>query len=197
MMLNLDAERQAREPWWFTVHDAVEAKRAADRRPAVRVRFAPIGRIALRAARRAAGEQYFSADLPDDENAPLPPELIEKAGDALSESLLMTGIIEWEGIGDKDGNPAPVTPDNLRLFLADPIRFERLDAEYVRPFILRELEKNGLSPSLNGISEGATQDRDTANRSARRARKAVASRTRKKATKAAPISKTNPKAKKV
>jgi len=195
-MLNLDAERDAQEPWWFTVHDAVEVEAEADRRPAVRVRFVPIGRIALRAARRAAGAQYLSADLPDDDNAPIPPELLELAGDALSESLLMAGITEWEGVGDRDGNPAPVTPDNLRLFLADPIRFERLDNAYVRPFVLRELEKNGLSPLLNGTSAGATQGTATANRSARRAKTDVAGRTRKKAKRAVPISKTSPRAKK-
>ncbi|WP_145201404.1 hypothetical protein [Sphingobium sp. B2] len=145
-MLNLATEKAAFEPWWFTLHDAI------GKTPAVRVLFAPIGRIALRAARRAAGEQCQGVDLPDDENASLPPELIEAAGDAMSESLLMSGIIDWEGVGDADGIKAPVTPDNLRLFLADPIRFERLDTAYVRPFVLRELEKNGLAASLPGTS---------------------------------------------
>lgn len=145
-MLNLDQEKAALEPWWFTVHEANGDL------PAVRVQFAPIGRIAMRAARRAAGEQYQGAELPDDENAPLPIELIEAAGDAMSESLLVTGIIAWEGVGDAAGDLAPVKPDNVRLFLADPLRFEKLDTAYVRPFVLRELEKNGLAASLPGIS---------------------------------------------
>lgn len=148
-MLDLDKERADQQPWWFTLREA------QDGLPAVRVLFAPIGRIALRGARRAAGEVYTDGNLPDDETAPLPPELIEAAGDALSESLLLSGIIDWEGVGDGKGNPVSVTADNLRLFLADPLRFERLDEAYVRPFVLRELEKNGLSPSPNGMSAGA------------------------------------------
>lgn len=160
-MLDLDAERAAQQPWWFTLHAAVGD------RPAVRVQFAPIGRIALRAARRAAGACYQGADLPDDDNAPLPLDLIEMAGDALSDSLLRSGIIDWEGVGDAAGEPVPLTDDNLRLLLADPSRFEALDAAYVRPFVERELEKNGLSPSPNGISAGAMPGQDIADPSAK------------------------------
>lgn len=161
-MLNLDVERAAQQPWWFTLVDAQGEDVAA-----VRVQFAPIGRIALRAARRAAGEVYREADLPEGDDAPLSTELLEAAGDALSDALLMAGIIAWEGVGDADGVSAPVTPDNVRLFLADPLRFEALDAAYVRPFILKELEKNGSSPLPNGISAGATPEKAIAGSSAK------------------------------
>ncbi|CCW20162.1 hypothetical protein EBBID32_45330 [Sphingobium indicum BiD32] len=184
-MLNLDAEKQALEPWWFT------DQAATGDLPAVEVRFVPIGRVALRNARRAAATAIGSA-LPDDDDAPLPIDLIEQAGDILSESLLMAGIDDWRGVGDSDGNPVTVTPERLAIFLADPIRFERLDEVYVRPFVMKELEKNGSSPLPNGISAGATQEVDIANRSARRSARAGAKQTRKKAAKkAAPIAKTN------
>ncbi|WP_300115254.1 hypothetical protein [Sphingobium sp.] len=182
-MMSLDAERKALEPWWHTVHEAHGDV------PAVRVQFAPIGRIALRAARRAAGDACHEMDLPEDEDAPLSPELMDLAGDALSESLLMSGIVAWEGVGDADGKPAPVTPDNLRLFLADPLRFDRLDEAYVRPFVLRELEKNGLSPSPNGISTGAMPVPITAAKSATPTGSAGASRKGK--AKAAPTGSTS------
>ncbi|MBA4092255.1 MAG: hypothetical protein C0494_16920 [Sphingobium sp.] len=183
-MLNLDAEKQALEPWWFTDQSATETL------PAVEVRFVPISRVALRMARRAAADA-IGAELPDDD-APLSSDLIERAGDVLSESLLMSGIDDWRGVGDAAGEPVPVKPDRLRIFLADPLRFERLDEAYVRPFVLRELEKNASSPSRNGISAGATQEKAIANRSARRSDKAVAKRSRKKAAKPALISKTKP-----
>lgn len=160
-MIDLDAERAGQQPWWFTLHAAT------DERPAVRVKFAPIGRIALRAARRAAGDVCHGMDLPEDENAPLPPELLDAAGDALSESLLMSGIVDWEGVGNAAGDPVPVTVETLTMFLADPLRFERLDDAYVRPFVVRELEKNGLSPSSTGMSTGAMPGRDIADRSAK------------------------------
>ena len=115
-MLNLDAERQAQQPWWFVV------QAAAGDSPAVEVEFVPIGRAALRAARRAAAEAVGAAMSEDeDESATLSPELVEIAGDVLSEHLLLTGIRAWRGVGDAEGALAPVTPDNLRLFLADPI----------------------------------------------------------------------------
>ena len=186
-MLNLDAEKQRLEPWWFTVQAAIGDLSA------VEVRFVPIGRVALRNARRAAAAAIGSA-LPDDDDAPLPNDLIEQAGDILSESLLMAGIDDWRGVGDSDGNPVMVSPERLAIFLADPIRFERLDEAYVRPFVMKELEKNGSSPLPNGISAGATQEVDIANRSARRIVRAGAKRTGKKAAKkAAPIAKTNSK----
>jgi hypothetical protein len=177
LAIDLEAEQDRSKPWWFTVYPPIEAEKEEDCRPAVRVLFAPIGRIALRAARRAAGEVYLGADLPEDENAPVPAELIEMAGDALSDSLLMAGIIEWEGVGIAD-TPVAVTPERLAQFLADPIRFERLDQAYVQPFVTRELEKNGLSLSLNGSSAGATA---TAGTSAAPTKRAGASRTKKKA----------------
>ncbi|MFC3442789.1 hypothetical protein ACFOKF_16570 [Sphingobium rhizovicinum] len=189
--VNIDAEKDALEPWWFTVEEAVTAKRKKDCLPAVEVLFDPIGRIALRAARRAAAQVWQGIDLPDDPMATLPTELIEQAGDALSEALLLTGIRAWKGVGDRHGNIAPVTEANLRIFLARPGRFEKLDAVYVRPFVLRELEKNASSLSPNGISAGATQEKATANRSARRSAKAGAKRSRKKAARPARTSNMN------
>lgn len=186
--IDLDDEQDRSKPWWFTLHPAINAETDEDCRPAVRVRFLPIGRIALRAARRAAGEIYLGADLPEDENAPVPADLIEKAGDALSECLLMAGIDAWEGVGVGD-TPVAVTPDRLRQFLADPIRFERLDQAYVQPFVVRELEKNGLSPSPSGSSAGAIP---IAGKSAKRIGKAGAKPQTPKAPRAARTRNTKP-----
>lgn len=174
----LDVRNERREPWWFTVHPAIDAPREEDKRPAVRVMFKPVDRIAVRAARRAAAEVYVAAALPDD--AIIPPDLIERAGDAMSLTLLMHGIIEWEGVGDEAGELAPLSleSDYLAAFLADPLRFEKLDLEYVRPWVLADLEKNGLSLSPNGISAGA--ESDIAGSSVRRGRRAAAAKTRKK-----------------
>ncbi|WP_336974172.1 hypothetical protein [Sphingobium aromaticiconvertens] len=176
--IDLEAEQDKSKPWWFTLYPAVEAEKDEDCRPAVRVQFQPIGRIALRAARRAAGAAYIGVELPEDENAPLPVELIEAAGDAMSEALLMAGIIDWEGVGVGD-DPVPVSPTALSQFLAHPLRFERLDAAYVRPWVDEELEKNASSPSLNGTSPGAAKP--TAAKSARSAKTGVAKRTKPKA----------------
>lgn len=131
--------------------------------PGVRVRFAPIGIKDVRAARRAV-----AAALQIDESD------IESAGDALSLELLRRGILDWEGVGNAEGEPlTPQTPvpvfleDGLRaldatdrpateaaveLALRDPCLFEALDRVYVRPWSLREAEKNGFAGSRNGTS---------------------------------------------
>ena len=132
--------------------------------PGVRVRFAPIGIKAVRAARRAVATA-LRIDVED----------IEEAGDALSRELLRRGILEWEGVGSQDGTPLtpqtrvgvfneagelveddegePVTQAAVELFLRDPTAFEAADRVYVRPWSDRELEKNGLAGSPNGTSE--------------------------------------------
>lgn len=121
--------------------------------PGVRVKFAPIGIKAVRAARRAVAAA-LRIDVED----------IEEAGDALSRELLRRGILEWEGVGDSDGEPVEPYSEMLDLFLADPIAFEAADRIYVRPWSDRELEKNGYAGSRNGTS--ATPAKDIANGSA-------------------------------
>lgn len=121
--------------------------------PRVRVRFAPIGIKAVRAARRAVAKA-LAIDVED----------IEEAGDELSRELLRRGILAWEGIGDADGKPVAVSPEMIALFLADPTCFEAADRVYVRPWSDRELEKNGFAGSPNGIS--ATPAKDIASGSA-------------------------------
>lgn len=143
---------------------------AADPRPfllpAVRVRFAPIGIKAVRAARRAVAKA-LAIDVDD----------IEEAGDELSRELLRRGILEWEGVGDADGKPVAVSPDTIALFMADPTCFEAADRVYVRPWSDRELEKNGFAGSRNGTS--ATPANDIASGSADTSPTADASPTRK------------------
>lgn len=61
---------------------------------------------------------------------------------ALLKHLAQLAILEWEGIGDADGNPAPVTPEGIAALLdlwpiADA--FERL---YLGPALVLEQEKN-------------------------------------------------------
>ncbi len=61
---------------------------------------------------------------------------------ALLKNLAQASVIEWEGVGDADGNPAEVTTEAIAALLdlwpiADA--FERL---YLGPTLLLEQEKN-------------------------------------------------------
>ena len=61
---------------------------------------------------------------------------------ALLKNLAQLAVIDWEGVGDADGNPAPVSPEAITALLdlwpiADA--FERL---YLGPALVLEQEKN-------------------------------------------------------
>ncbi|MER2520945.1 MAG: hypothetical protein ABTQ34_09740 [Bdellovibrionales bacterium] len=61
---------------------------------------------------------------------------------ALLKNLAQLAVIDWEGVGDADGNPAPVSPEAIAALLdlwpiADA--FERL---YLGPALVLEQEKN-------------------------------------------------------
>lgn len=61
---------------------------------------------------------------------------------ALLSALARFAAIEWEGVGDDDGNPAALTPEGVEALLELwPIAeaFERL---YLAPALLLESEKN-------------------------------------------------------
>jgi hypothetical protein len=109
--------------------------------PGVRVRFEPIGRKAVRAAREACGLslQEHGADW-------------QEALDALSCTFMRRGIVEWEGIGDAEGNALAVTPESVELFIANADTFEAAHLHYVSPWIDRDREKNVSAASSNGTS---------------------------------------------
>lgn len=61
---------------------------------------------------------------------------------ALLKNLAQLAVIDWEGVGDADGDPAPVSPEAIAALLdlwpiADA--FERL---YLGPALVLEQEKN-------------------------------------------------------
>ena len=64
-------------------------------------------------------------------------------GTALLRQLALLAILDWEGVGDEDGNKAEVNPDTI-LALMDlwPVAeaFERL---YLLPALVLDQEKNG------------------------------------------------------
>ena len=126
----------------------------ADARPflveGVRVKFELAGRKAVRAARAAC-----STVLRDTGD-------MLAASDALTIELVRHGIIEWEGIGDAEGNVAAVDPDSIALFLADTDLVEAAEAVYVRPWLVRDAEKNGSAGSSDGTSVAGTPASDTA-----------------------------------
>lgn len=83
-------------------------------------------------------------------------------------ALARWGAVAWEGIGDEEDAPLPLTPDNLEALLTQrPDIYQRVDAEYAAPALRQETEKNVSSPAQHGTSP--------ASRRAKRAPRAQAS----------------------
>ena len=122
--------------------------------PGVRILFAPVSRKAWRAAQTAAATIMRAAE-PEEDDAPVSDEATEEAGDAISHALLERGIIAWSGVGDDDGEPLPVSPESVAIFLAHPLYFDAADRAYVKPFVARMMEGNVSAGSPNGTSDRA------------------------------------------
>ncbi|GAA0278302.1 hypothetical protein LNAOJCKE_4552 [Methylorubrum aminovorans] len=128
-MLKLSTASQ--EPFWL------------DLIPGVRVRVRPITVASMLVAREAVGRVYRDEDQTD---------VATRAGMALVHELARRGIVEWEGVGTADGEPAPVTAETINALLDHWPAYDALDALYVTPALRRDEEKNGSSNSPDGTS---------------------------------------------
>ena len=116
-MLKLSIDR---EPFWLDVM------------PGVRIKLRPVTVAAILAARAAAAEVLRKGG----EDAET------RAGFAFTRGLARSGIVEWEGIGNKDGNPVAPTPEAIDAALECWPVFDAIDRFYVAPVLLQAEEKN-------------------------------------------------------
>ncbi|EEX09625.1 conserved hypothetical protein [Ruegeria lacuscaerulensis ITI-1157] len=79
-------------------------------------------------------------------------------------------IVEWEGIEDDKGKPAPVEPAYINAALRMPVLASAWDQNYMARWLglsdMLSAEKNGSAPSLNGTSAAARNTAKPARRSA-------------------------------
>lgn len=84
------------------------------------------------------------------------------AGVMVGKAIGRIVIREWEGVGDADGNPVPVTPEGIDALLDIHPVYESFAATVMaRAFAIID-EKNASAPSLNGTSPGAVDTAETA-----------------------------------
>jgi hypothetical protein len=138
----------ARAPYWL------------DLGLGVRVRVEPLTTALMVAARSDPAIRNLSAGTPDDEIAVI-------FGRALAERA----ILDWEGVGDADGNPTPVSPEGIATLLDIWPIFERFQIGYVAKGLELEQEKNASAPSPNGSMAGAKGTARPARKSVKPARK--------------------------
>jgi hypothetical protein len=138
----------ARTPYWL------------DLGLGVRVRVEPLTTALMVAARSDPAIRNLSAGTPDDEIAVI-------FGRVLAERA----ILDWEGVGDADGNPAAVSPESIAALLDIWPIFERFQMGYVARGLELEQEKNASAPSPNGSTAGAKGTAPRARKPAKPARK--------------------------
>ena len=128
--------------------------------PGVQVHLRPLTTALMVAARNDPAVQDLPEDATDEESAL-----------AFARALARVAILDWEGVGDADGNPIPVSPEAIDALLDLWPLFEAFQTGYVAKGLLLEQEKNASSPLPNGSSAGATDIATPARKSAPTARK--------------------------
>ena len=88
------------------------------------------------------------AGLPEDASEPA-------VALAMAKAVARMAILDWDGVGDADGKPLPVSEDAIDALLDLFPIFEAFQLQYVSKGLLMEQEKNGSAPSPTGTSAGA------------------------------------------
>ena len=138
----------AREPHWL------------DLGLGVRVRVEPLTTALMVAARSDPGVRDLREGTGDDAVAVV-----------FARALAERAILDWEGVGDADGLPVPVTPEGIAALLDVWPIFERFQLAYVAKGLELDAEKNASAPSPPGPGAGAKATARPARGRARTARK--------------------------
>ena len=75
---------------------------------------------------------------------------------AMAKAVARCAVLDWEGVGDDDGNLVPVSPAGIDALLEIWPVFEAFQAQYVARGLMLDQEKNASAPSPTGPSAGAT-----------------------------------------
>jgi len=126
----------------------------------VRVRVQPLSTALMIAARSDAAVRDLPAGSSDDQVTV-----------AFAKAIGRSAILDWEGVGDADGQPVAVTPEGIDALLDVWPIFERFQLGYVAKGLALELEKNASAPSPSGSTAGASATARPAKGRARSARR--------------------------
>jgi hypothetical protein len=104
------------------------------------------------------------ADLPEDAGN-------EESALVFAKALGRIAIIDWEGVGDKNGDPVAVSPEGIDALLDVWPLFEVFQTDYIAGGLLLGQEKNVSAPLPIGSSVGATDIARPARKPAKTARR--------------------------
>ena len=87
----------------------------------------------------------------------------------LSKATARRIILDWEGVGDEDGNPVAVSPEAIDALMDLHRVYEAFAEKVINPYFMVQLEKNVSAPAPNGTSARASDTATTARRNAKTA----------------------------
>jgi hypothetical protein len=140
--------------------DLSHAPRWLDLGHGVRLHLLPLT-TALMVAARADPDVEALPDTASDEARAL----------IFAKAIARRAILDWEGVGDAEGNPVPVSPEGIGALLEVWPIFEAFQLGYVAKGLALDQEKNVSAPSPTGTSAGATATARPARARARTARR--------------------------
>jgi hypothetical protein len=126
--------------------DLSNAPQWCDLIPGVRVKLRPLTTALMVSAR---GDPAI-AELPEGAATEAAQQAL-----AMAKALARRAILEWEGIGDADGNPIEPRPEAIDALLDLWPAFEAFQTLYVAKALLLDAEKNVSAPLPTGRSVGA------------------------------------------
>jgi hypothetical protein len=111
----------------------------------VRVKLEPLTTALIVAARSDPAVRDMSEGASDDQIAVV-----------FAKAIARRAVLDWEGVGDADGDPVPVSPEAVDALLDIWPIFERFQTGYVATGLALEQEKNVSAPSPSGSTAGAS-----------------------------------------
>ena len=128
-MIRLDLSR---EPGWLDLGHGV------------RLNVLPLTTALMVASRGDAQVEALPENATDEERAVV-----------FAKAIARRAVTDWEGVGDAEGNPVPVSPEGIDALLDVWPIFEAFQLAYVAKGLMLEQEKNASAPSPSGTTAGA------------------------------------------
>ena len=124
----------------------------------VRLQLLPLTTALMVATRSDPAVQSLDAEASNDSRAAV-----------FAAALARRAVVDWEGVGNVDGDPLNVTPEGIDALLSLWPIFEAFNLQYVSRGMLLDAEKNGFAPLPTCTSAGATDTARPVKRNAKTA----------------------------
>ena len=111
----------------------------------VRLHLNPLTTAMMVASRNDPAVAALNEDATDEESALV-----------FAKALARNATLDWEGVGDSDGNVIQITPEGISALLDVWPLFEAFQTKYVAKGLVLDAEKNASAPLPSGSSAGAT-----------------------------------------